>query len=125
MSYNFRTRLPHVGNRMSAINSEDVVYSNGSYSVIWSATPTQPVQMEDGYGNVVRTTTFRKDFIGHTATLVLNGSSYLPQAGDSLTRGNGEVYKVVSEGDELPPWEYVTDVRDRIRVRTVLVTGEG
>lgn len=121
MSYNFRDRLPHVGNRMQEVNSEDVVYSNGTYNVVWAATPTKPLQMEDGYGNIVRTSTLRKDFIGSTAALMLNGAQYLPQRGDSLTRSDGEVYRVVSDSDEIPPWEYITDVRDRIRVRTVLV----
>ena len=121
MSYNFRDRLPHVGNRMEEVNSEDVVYSNGVHSVIWAATPTKPVQMEDEYGNIIQISTLRKDFIGPASGLVLNSVAYLPQRGDSLTRGNGEVYKVVSDGDNVPPFEYVTDVRDRIRVRSVLV----
>lgn len=122
MSYDFRTRLPHVGNRMEEVNSEDVVYSNGVHSVTWPATPARPLQMEDEYGNVVRISTLRKDFIGPTASLILNGAAYLPQRGDTLTRASGEVCRVVSDDDTLPPWEYITDVRDRIRVRTIRVT---
>lgn len=121
MSYDFRSRLPHLGNRMEEINSEDVVYSDGTYSVVWSVTPTSPVQMDDGYGNIVRTSTLRKDYIGHTSALVLNGAEYLPQKGDSLTRADGEVYKVVAEGEEGRCWEYISDIRDRIRVKCVRV----
>jgi hypothetical protein len=106
---------------MEEINSEDVVYSDGTYSVVWSVTPTSPVQMDDGYGNIVRTSTLRKDYIGHTSALVLNGAEYLPQKGDSLTRADGEVYKVVAEGEEGRCWEYISDIRDRIRVKCVRV----
>jgi len=124
MSYDFRTRLPHVGDRMHEVNYEDVVYSNGVYTVTWRATPTRPLQLEDGYGNAIRLSILRKDFIGHTAELLLNGIAYLPQRGDTVTRTNGEVYKVVSDDADQTPFEYVTDVRDRIRVRTIRIIGE-
>lgn len=123
MPYNFRTRLPHVGSRMQEVNYEDVVYSNGTYSVAWRVTPTRPLQLEDRYGNPIMLSIHRKDFFGSTAGLLLNGTAYLPQRGDTITRANGEVYKVVSDAEDQTPYEYVTDVRDRIRVRTILTTG--
>lgn len=121
MPYDFRSRLPHLGNRMAEINSEVVVYSSGPYSCYWTVTPVSPVQMADEYGSVVRVSTLRKDCIGHTNSLILRGRPHLPQKGDTLTRANGEVLKVVAEGEEGQCWEYLNDVRDRIRVKTLRV----
>ena len=101
---------------MAEINSEDVVYSDGVLSVTWTATPTDPVQMDEEYGTAYRISTFRKDFIGHTAEL-----GTLPKKGATITRTNGEVYKVVGDGPEGACWNYINDVRDRIRIRTLRV----
>ncbi len=103
---------------MKGINSESVTLQrlpNAGTPVVASLGKTA---VEEVYPGVPVTQVDYQDFFIDTVDYLVNGVPVLPLIGDLLTRGNGEIYVVVSGGTQDAPFDWTTFDRKRMRVHT-------
>ena len=100
-----------------------VVYRRGGASEIVQATlGRSEAEYDDGYGGIVKVQC--RDFLIHTADLILGDEPTLPVAGDTIeetTDGQTVIYEVMAFGDE-PCFRYTDPYHTRLRIHTKHVT---
>ena len=81
-------------------------------------------EVEDGAGVIERVVS--RDYLIHTADLLLGGVAALPLAGDQIRETQGTatfVYEVMAPGKE-PPYRFSDPFRKLLRIHTKLVATE-
>ena len=115
-----------LADQMKTHASIDVTYERGAEQVPVKATVGKTeFELDDGSGVVVRIQS--RDFLIHTADLVLGGVETLPVAGDLIRETQGAktfVYEVMAPGDE-PHYRYSDPYRKLLRIHTKHVATEG
>lgn len=103
----------------------DVIYVRGGDQVPVKATIGKTeFEIDDGSGVVVRIQS--RDFLIHTADLVLGGTETLPVAGDLIREVQGTntfVYEVMAPGNE-PHYRYSDPFRKLLRIHSKHVATE-
>jgi hypothetical protein len=106
--------------------SRPVVYQRGTQQVTLRATIGRTLlKLDDGYGGVRMEWTDR-DFLIHTADLVLGGNAVLPERGDVIRETQGTttfIYEVMAPGRE-PCWRWSDGFRKVLRIHTKQVRVE-
>ena len=108
-----------LADQMKTHASIDVTYERGAEQVPIKATVGKTeFELDDGSGVVVRIQS--RDYLIHTADLVLGGVETLPVAGDLIREAQGAktfVYEVMAPGDE-PHYRYSDPFRKLLRIHT-------
>jgi len=114
-----------LANQLKTHASSDVVYVRGGDQVPVKATIGKTeFEIDDGSGVVVRIQS--RDFLIHTADLVLGGTETLPVAGDLIREVQGTntfVYEVMAPGNE-PHYRYSDPFRKLLRIHSKHVATE-
>jgi len=112
--------LDWLGDQLKAHVSHSVVYRRGSDEATVLATIGRTLlKLDDGYGGVRMEWTDR-DFLIHSADLVLGGNAVLPQRGDLIRETQGStifVYEVMAPGKE-PAWRWSDVYRKMLRIHS-------
>jgi hypothetical protein len=121
MAYNLQHRLDHAGERMSEVNGERVILSRGT-----SETPNVLVSpilkpAEELIPGIAITRVDYQAFGVNVLDYQIDGVPVSPKAGDLITRTDGSVYKLVSEGSNTPPYRYMTSSRKRYLLHTEML----
>ena len=61
-----------------------------------------------------------QDFIIDAVDLDFGAGAIKPEVGDEIERKNGQIFRVISLGDDVPPFDYVTATAKRMRIHTEL-----
>lgn len=117
MVYRFQDRLDYLGERRKEVDSEEVTYARGVNSVTLSASLGHS-EVNELIPGVAVTQTRRQDFFVDANELILAGNPTEPQVGDRITRQNGSIFRVVSEGEDSAPFDYTTPTEKRLRIHT-------
>jgi hypothetical protein len=118
MTYFFQERLGHLGSRMGEVNTEDVTLGRTGQTPI-TGVPASPILTEaEEIVPGVAVTRIEKQLWGiDVADYAFGGSPVIPESGDTVTRADGSVFRVVSaDGD--PPFTFTTSTRDRYLIQT-------
>jgi len=124
MPYNIQDRIDTQGPRMTEINPDPLglvaVRDNIGNHVDLTASlgRTESQEMIPG---VAITNIRYQDFIITASGLEFGAGVVKPQIGWEIERQNGEVYRVISLGDNNPPYEYITTTKKRMRIHSELV----
>ena len=118
----FEAGATWLANQLKAHASAEVTYVRGVDQVPVKATIGKTeFEIDDGSGVIVRIQS--RDFLIHTADLVLAGTESLPVAGDLIRETQGAntfVYEVMAPGNE-PHYRYSDPFRKLLRVHAKLI----
>ena len=121
----FETGTAWLADQLKTHASADVIYVRGADQVPVKATIGKTeFELDDGSGIVVRIQS--RDFLIHTADLVLGGVETLPVAGDLIRETQGTntfVYEVMAPGNE-PHYRYSDPFRKLLRIHSKHVATE-
>ena len=121
----FETGASWLAGQLKTHASVDVTYVRGADQVMVKATIGKTeFEIDDGSGVIVRIQS--RDFLVHTADLVLTGTQTLPVAGDLIRETQGAstfVYEVMAPGNE-PHYRYSDPFRKLLRIHTKHVATE-
>jgi hypothetical protein len=121
----FETGATWLAGQLKAHASVDITYVRGIDQVSVKATIGKTeFEIDDGSGVVIRIQS--RDFLIHSADLVLGGSETLPVAGDQIQETQGAntfVYEVMAPGNE-PHYRYSDPFRKLLRIHTKHVATE-
>ena len=121
----FETGASWLAGQLKTHASVDVTYVRGADQVMVKATIGKTeFEIDDGSGVIVRIQS--RDFLVHTADLVLTGTQTLPVAGDLIRETQGAstfVYEVMPPGNE-PHYRYSDPFRKLLRIHTKHVATE-
>jgi len=111
------TGLSWLAAKRKAYMSQTVTYSRAADDVEVLATVGRKVfRMPDEYGVEIRIET--RDYLITAADLILSGAVVEPQAADRITEAGGQVYEVMSPGNDEAAWEYSDAYRRTLRIHT-------
>lgn len=114
----FQSRLNHVGNRLNAVNGELVTLErNGNQTPDITASPVL-MKAEEIIPGIAVTRVDYQAFGMDVADYVINGTAVTPEIGDTITRADGTVFRLVSLGADEPPYQYTTSSRTRYFLHT-------
>lgn len=118
MTYTFQDRLDHLGDRMGEVNTEDVTLGRTGQTDVTGVAASPILTEAEEIVPGVAVTRIEKQLWGiDIADYTLTGSPVVPEIGDTITRANGAVFRVVSaDGD--PPFTYTTSKRNRYLIQT-------
>lgn len=130
MTYNFPTRLRHVSERMSQVNTACATYIRGGAEHPIDVSPIliSPDELNVG-GNPSLNAVERQDFVvwrcdrGPDGKIGL-GTLYPPSPATDKIRFNGDTYAISSMGTDEPPFIHTTTKRDRLIIHTVRIGTE-
>ena len=115
----FETGATWLAQQLRTHASTDVIYVRGVDQVPVKATIGKTeFEIDDGSGVIVRIQS--RDFLIHTADLVLADTESLPVAGDLIREAQGAntfVYEVMAPGNE-PHYRYSDPFRKLLRIHT-------
>ena len=121
----FETGASWLASQLKTHASVDVTYIRGADQATVKATIGKTeFEIDDGSGVVVRVQS--RDFLIHTADLVLGGTETLPVAGDLIHETQGSntfVYQVMAPGNE-PHYRYSDPFRKLLRIHSKHVATE-
>lgn len=107
-----------LGDAMDSSMSEEVEISNGKFTTTGVSAVigrTRAEQVFDGQGSTVQNST--TDFLIAKSVYTLNDEEVEPQLNHTITRANGQKYRVTPVIPDEPPWRWMSDVsRDRYRI---------
>jgi len=114
----FTSRLDRTGVRMKGLNSEQVSYKRGTNIIPdIAATLILTDNAEELINNIAVIRTELQDFVIDSEALISN-SLGVPKTGDEIIRANGEIYRILSMGNDDPPYRYTTSSRLRMMIHT-------
>jgi hypothetical protein len=118
-----QTGASWLGTKLAAYASHEVTYVRDASEVTLSASFGR-TELEVDTGYETRMLHTDRDFIFAAATLILGGSTTLPQAGDQIkeTVGNDTyTYEVMTPEGQEQPYRYCDANRVLLRVHTTLI----
>jgi hypothetical protein len=126
MVYNILNRLRTQATRMSAINADPLgtIAYHRDGQIINIAASIGRTQGENIIPEVSVIQVTYQDFFVETSDLIISGTLFLPRVDDIIQRQNDEKYIVISLDDGSPPFEYVTTLKQRVRIHTNRITND-
>lgn len=122
MPYNAQDRIDLLGPRMTSVNPDPLgpvtirnPRTGHSVETIASLGTTEAQEMIPG---VAITNIRYQDFIITVSDLDFGAGPMKPEIGWEIDRQNGETYRVISLGDNNPPFDYTTSTKKRMRIHT-------
>ena len=121
--YNVQNRLDRQGSRMQEVNPDPLgvvtIRDNVGNSVELTASLGR-TESQEFLPGVAITNIRYQDFIVTASELDFGAGPVTPQHGWQIERQNGEIYTVISMGDNNPPREFITATKKRMRIHTEL-----
>jgi len=124
MVYDVNARLSTLGTRMKAINVALVdLDRSGEGQIAGVSSSLGRTEAEEMIPGVAVTHVRYQDFFFDAVDYGVGWADALPNVGDTITIQAGQTmpagtYRVISLGNDTPPYEYTTSTRERLRIHT-------
>ena len=119
MVYNVQDRFDIQGPRMEGVNPDPLgqvtVRDTSGNSVLLTASLGK-TESQEVIPGVAITNVRYQDFLITALDLDFGSGPVRPEIGWEVERQNGEIYRIVSLGDQDPPFEWITSTKKRMRI---------
>lgn len=115
MTYSLRSRLDHLGQRMSEINSRSITYKRSVLQTTLTAT-VRETESSVLFPELVGVSFRVREFIIDSEDFIIDGVVSVPERGDRIS-DEGMLFEVLPNS-EMPHYSYTTESRQRMIIRT-------